>query len=78
MMTTLVLLALHKLGFGLLVEGFRPRLLEEVRHAQVLVVESLLRFLRESSPLPPPGALPAAPALPDEDGEREDEDDGDS
>lgn len=48
------------LVFSILVEGFRPKRLDNVRHAQVLIVDSLLRFLRaeagaEGAPPPQPG-----------------------
>lgn len=61
------------LVFSIMVEGFRWKRLDEVRHAQVLIVESLLRFLRQGQA---PGDLRApaqpacpAPTSPSEDGE---------
>ncbi len=63
------------LVFSILVEGFGKKRLEQVRHAQNLIVESLLRFLRgdgaapqQPIPLPPP---------PPRDGEGEDEESSD-
>ncbi len=46
------------LVFSILVEGFGQRRLDQVRHAQVLIVESLLRYLQADTSRPP---LPQAP-----------------
>jgi D-alanyl-D-alanine carboxypeptidase/D-alanyl-D-alanine-endopeptidase (penicillin-binding protein 4) len=62
------------LVFSILVEGFRPKRLDDVRHAQVLIVDSLLRFLRSeagAADVPPPSPAPT------EDEPRDSESDGD-
>lgn len=53
------------LVFAIMVEGFRWKRLEEVRHAQVLLVESLLRFVRQGGETSVPPRLPATPELPE-------------
>lgn len=59
------------LVFSIMVEGFGQKRLDQVRQAQVLIVESLLRYLRGAAPPAPP--LPGAPPPPatedDEDAE---------
>jgi D-alanyl-D-alanine carboxypeptidase/D-alanyl-D-alanine-endopeptidase (penicillin-binding protein 4) len=59
------------LVFSILVEGFGQRRLDAVRHAQVLIVESLLRYLQADKTQP--GPLPAAPPPAPDDGPRDSE-----
>jgi D-alanyl-D-alanine carboxypeptidase/D-alanyl-D-alanine-endopeptidase (penicillin-binding protein 4) len=47
--------------FTIFVEGFRPRRLEAIRHAQTELVEQMMRSLREGGG---PAALPTLPATP--------------
>ena len=55
--------------FSIFVEGFRHRRTNEVRHAQVRMVEAMLSYLRSDAPAPNTGErngeIPAA-AVPDD------------
>ena len=61
--------------FSIFVEGFRHRRTNEVRHAQVRMVEAMLAFLRSDQSSPnagePNGEIPAAPDDSEADGDPE-------